>query len=513
MTLLGAVCGGMLSGALHALALQPPLGWVLAWMALVPLLVVATRAAPRRVAVAAMAYVFTLLFIDVPPWLTPAVGRYFHFAPPRDTLAVALATGLVALVSGIPLALALALRRRNARPLGVLFPAALWAVWEPLRALIPPCFPVSMLATSQADVLPVLQIASLTGVAGITALVAAGNAALAGIVPVASTRRRPWAALALVAALAGAAGWWGNARLARVPLDAAAPAVRVLLVDGAAATAAESTLERYLAVTAAHVDPPPDLIVWPESALPIDLERDADAWTRLRAFVDAHGTALVTGAAGRAPSESGWLEQYNSVHVFRPRYAMQTYHKRLLVPFAESWPALLGAPPAGLEPVAAGSALLVAETASARFGPLVCFEITDAASARTLAARGAGFIVNVNNDAYWGDAAPHVVWARIRAVESGLPVARGTNGGTSAVFDPVGRIVATARSAGEPTVLAALVPAPIDTVYVRTGEVFLPLCLLVVLAGLAPRRRAAVMATAPGRWPQDCPSAAATDRP
>src|SRR5262249_39487324 len=85
--------------------------------------------------------------------------------------------------------------------------------------------------------------------------------------------------------------------------------------------------------------------------------------------------------------------------------------------------------------------------------------------------------------------APHLVWARIRAVESGLPVVRATNQGTSAIIDPFGRVIASARSVGHPVVLAGAVPGPMDTLYVKTGDVFLPACVLVVLGGLVPRRR------------------------
>jgi apolipoprotein N-acyltransferase len=175
---------------------------------------------------------------------------------------------------------------------------------------------------------------------------------------------------------------------------------------------------------------------------------------------------------------------------------MLTYRKRLLVPFAESWPFGFVPPPVTIDPVTAGDELLVAGDGAARFGPLICFEITDAASARALAQRAARVILNVNNDAYWGESAPHVVWARIRAVESGLPVARPTNGGVSALIDPYGRETAHAFSPGEPSALRATIPEPLATIYVRTGEVFLPACILIVVGGLAPWRR---RVTEPGR--------------
>jgi apolipoprotein N-acyltransferase len=157
----------------------------------------------------------------------------------------------------------------------------------------------------------------------------------------------------------------------------------------------------------------------------------------------------------------------------------------------------LGPPPPAIDPVAPGRDLMVAGEGRARFGPLVCFEITDAASVRGLARRGARFVVNVNNDVWFGaDGSPHEVYAPVRAVESGLAVARASNGGMSAIIDPLGRSLAQGRSDGRPLVVSGTIPEPISTLYVRTGEVFLPLCALVVLGGLAPRRKSKRRATA-----------------
>src|SRR5262249_55987494 len=176
------------------------------------------------------------------------------------------------------------------------------------------------------------------------------------------------------------------------------------------------------------------LVVWPESALPDDLEEDAAAWVRLSRFVEDLGIPLVTGGGGSAVGDDGHVVRFNSVHFLRPRHGMLSYHKRLPVPFAESWPGGPGGPPWGIEPVAAGQELALFGDGLARFGPLICFEITDAASVRGLAGGGARLVVSVNNDVWFGEhEAPHLVWARIRAVESGLPVVRATNQGTSAI--------------------------------------------------------------------------------
>src|SRR6185503_15958684 len=126
---------------------------------------------------------------------------------------------------------------------------------------------------------------------------------------------------------------WGAARLAAAPRT---PAVgsRVLVVDGAAPDAAASTLERYVTATGAPIEPRPALVVWPESALTADFERDPEAWTRLRSFVDGLGTPLVAGGVSTTIAANGDVRRFNSVHFLRPRHGMMSYHKRLLVPFA-----------------------------------------------------------------------------------------------------------------------------------------------------------------------------------
>jgi apolipoprotein N-acyltransferase len=76
------------------------------------------------------------------------------------------------------------------------------------------------------------------------------------------------------------------------------------------------------------------------------------------------------------------------------------------------------------------------------------------------------------------------VWAHVRAIETGRPVVRAANAGLSEVVDARGRAIAQGRAAGAPAVLAASIPRTVDTVYVRTGEVFLPACLLVIVGGM-----------------------------
>jgi apolipoprotein N-acyltransferase len=179
--------------------------------------------------------------------------------------------------------------------------------------------------------------------------------------------------------------------------------------------------------------------------------------------------------------------RYNSAHLVHPGHGLESYHKRNLVPLAEIWPArlpLIGSPPPDLAGLSAGTEATVFPLGESAFGVLICFEITDAAGARTLAQRGARFIVNLTNDAWFATSGrpPHLPWAAVRAVESGLPVVRAANAGPSAVFDRFGRVVAIRRGAG---LFAATVPQPGPTLYTRGGHAFLGACVAVVAGGIA----------------------------
>ncbi len=258
-----------------------------------------------------------------------------------------------------------------------------------------------------------------------------------------------------------------------------------MAVDLNARAAAEGTLERYLAVSANAVGGA--LIVWPESALTSDPEHDRGTFAALRAFVDGRGVPLLAGGPGVARGRGREPARYNSAHLMRPGRGLTSYHKRGLVPLAETWPAglpLIGSPPPDLAGLEAGTEATVFPLGESAFGVLICFEITDAAGARTLARRGARFIVNLTNDAWFATSArpPHLPWAAVRAVESGLPVVRAANAGPSAMFDRFGRMVA---AVGGPGVFSATVPPPGPTVCVRGGHVFLGACAAVVVGGIA----------------------------
>ena len=482
------LAGAALAGGLTVLALSPRgRGWI-AWGALVPLLVALGGATPRATIGLSIVYTIAFSLGGLEPWFARATAAYFGVGLGRMVALTVPPLALLATAHGTVLGAILLLGRPRRRgPWDVCWCGALWVWWEMLRTVFFPYYPAALFGLSQEVVLPVLQLASVTGISGISFVVVAFNVALASLLSSPRPGRPLAAALTGVALAAGTVGW-GILRLRAAPTGTAS-GPRIVAVDLDAADRAASTLDRYLAASAA-VPPGTAMIVWPESALTADLEHDRAAWNALAAFVATQQVPLLAGGPATGRRAGGGVAHFNSAHLVLPGQGMRSYHKRGLVPFAERWPPLaeawLGPPPADLVSLDAGHEPTVFPLGDTAFGVLICFEITNASAARDLVHAGARFIVNLTNDAWFAGSGrpPHLPWAAIRAVETGLPVVRAANAGMSAVFDRFGRRLASSRPAGGPRLFPAAVPAAVPTPYARYGDVFLAACLAVVLAGV-----------------------------
>jgi apolipoprotein N-acyltransferase len=96
------------------------------------------------------------------------------------------------------------------------------------------------------------------------------------------------------------------------------------------------------------------------------------------------------------------------------------------------------------------------------------------------------WIANVSNDAWYGPSGPpqHLAQARLRAIEEGLPIARATPTGISAMIDGHGNVVAALPLGVRDVASVALPPALPATVFARVGHLG-TLGFGVVLLGLA----------------------------
>jgi len=383
---------------------------------------------------------------------------------------------------------------------------------------------------------PLAQVSALTGPVGLTLLTLVAAAGLAALIPArapaADPDRHPPAGPSgrpgeqitgqttgqtVTGPVAGllaagvplaliAAGWvWGQGQLAAaMPPDRD---LRVRLVQPNADQALKWQLDwaeyyffRHLDLTA---QPPadgraPDLVLWPETAVPFYLESPGDGLTMAAAA--AGGAMVVMGIQRQARQADGGWRYFNSLAALDAAgLPVAVYDKHHLVPFGEYVP-LLGAwaDRPGLRWLTAfvGTALLgytpgpgpaVLDLGRAgRVLPLICYEAVFPRHLRL--PERPDWVLQLTNDAWFGlRSGPfqHLALARLRAIEQGLPLIRVANTGVSAVIDARGRVVQDLALGAEGVVDADLPGALPATPYARTGDAPWHLGLALALALLA----------------------------
>lgn len=359
---------------------------------------------------------------------------------------------LMGLVLGLyTAALAAALRfgvKRLPAWLFIPYCASAWMVMELLRGVLFTGFPWLTLSAAFSPWPATVQGAAFLGAYGLSGLWSTLAATLAVYGPVS----RP--GLAAVVLILGIV-FLGNRRLAEpLPRDGAA---HVTIVQGNVdqgrkwePQAETETVEKYLELSRrALADAPTDLIVWPETSMPFYYQDGGPLAQRIRDFAAASGVPLVFGAPAYERTLGGHV-LFNRAYLLAPSGQTAAYDKEHLVPFGEYVPlgnilTFVGKLVQGVGDFRPGQAGAPLPHGSLALGTLICYEAIFPELAQERVAAGANVLVNISNDAWFGDsAAPrqHLDLALLRAVEQGRSLIRGTNTGISAVIDPRGRVMA-----------------------------------------------------------------------
>ena len=485
----------LVSGALLGAAfLKGPLGW-LAWVSLVPLYA-ALDAALRSGAGARRA--FTL------GWLAGLafylVGMHWMLFLSEVAIEVPwlkypawlLGGAYLAVFPGLAAAGTAAIVRRTGAPLALVLPAV-WVLVEGLRGAGELGFPWFQPGYTQHDFVPVLQLASLGGVALVTAWLLFLN----GLIWRALTGPAR-ASAALGAALVFALPFvWGQRALDAAPKGGGP---RVALVQGNIAGEIkwsgehqEEILATFLELSrqAAAATPPPDVVIWPETATGSYLAKQPEQAHAVAAFVASAGVPVYAGYADWARDDSGGRRFHNAAGMFTAHGPEPVvYAKRHLVPFGERMPfqwliPALGRIELGQAEWTPGAEPVLFRAAGVPFSGLICFESIFPRLAREDVRAGARWLVNITNDEWFGNSAAlyqHAAMARFRAVENRVPLARCANTGLTVLIDAYGRVVER-LPVFEPAVLVAVVPpAGPKTWFTRAGDWPTGLALLAVVA-------------------------------
>lgn len=433
----------ILTGAMAALAFPKWSLFWLAWAALAPLLLSTLTATPRQAfgRFFLAGWVFHSLLLH---WLMTNVywaGGWAFVGYQAICAILALYWGLTGLLWAW---IRMHLPRWGAL---VAFPV-LWMAMEFAQSRLFSGFGWSSLGYSQGNDLLLLQWAAFGGgilVSGI--LVLSSSLIAGGFHARGAARAAYWAvAVLVIAAVHGLGALWMGAP------EFASPPFRVGLIqtDFPLEMKHDPEYAEEMVRNAAEKSrllwerEPLDLFVWPEAAVMANIH-DPAVFERLTALTHDTGASLFTGGERLSEDSSAYM---NSSFLVTPAAEVPEFYDKVhlapfgeYVPFSKYFPFIKQIVPA-IGDVGAGGELKTMETGARRFGPLICFEVLFPHMALQLRDMGADCIVIITNLGWFGASAAipqEFDIARMRAVETRLPVIHCANTGISGVFDPYGR--------------------------------------------------------------------------
>ena len=389
--------------------------------------------------------------------------------------------------------------------------AASWTAAEWMRGTLFSGFGWNSLGVAQSGNIPMIQIAGITGTAGLTFLCALMSATLAITLrriprEIRLRRSRPHADFLLVVLLVAFVFGYGVRRLTApasetIPLRVAGIQGNVPVYDYWDTRCEERIMAGYVRQTKLALTTRPDLVVWPEAATPRPLLLDEIIAGQVKELAAGTPADFLIGSVHYEAEPRG---DYNSAILLTDHAARaQIYNKVHLVPFGEFVPFRRLFPPLAwivgdrvkydFDP-GKGPAVLELAVKPVKLGPLICFEDTLGDLARGFAALGAQLLVTLTNDGWFEHSIAsrqHLANARLRTVETGLPLLRVADTGVTCLIDRFGRLRDLLCGPDGNTfvegILQVSVPVPArpePTFYTRHGELFAETCLGVTLAAL-----------------------------
>lgn len=491
------LAAALVAGLLLALAF-PGVGFgPLGLVALAPLIAATLRASSAKEAFAlGWSGYFVTWMVNV-PWVIQVMVTHGGLPMPVGVALYTAMSATLAVYGGI---FTLLVRRFRAAPpafFWFLVPAA-WAALEYVRTYALTGFPWHLLASALVDETRLVIMARVLGPYGISFLAVVPAAVFGWILATPRMVATKRAGLAVTASLL--AGWMiaGSLVLARVDPAAGTPFRAAMLQPDISqemrwdAGNTMALFDRMMAMTSEAAAGGAQVVIWPESTVPLtflryDFFRDA-----VRSASVATGADIILGSV--AEDEADPSKIWNAAYLVSGGEVSGRYDKIRLVPFGEYVP---------LRRLLFFAEKLVRAVGTFqfgmndrplegrhRYGPAICYEVVYPQIGATQVRHGADVLVTITNDG-WFDrtSAPrqHLDQARLRAIETDRWLLRAATTGISALVDPAGRVV-DELEVGERGIVAGTPTARQSiTAYVRFGDwLAIVLTIVVALAALRP---------------------------
>lgn len=479
--------------------------WSLAWVGTAPLIMAVVRERRFWRALLLGTITGTIFFAGSSHWVTYSMHNYGDIPLWLSYLILAAFSTALGVFTGL-FAAALALSIKRFGGWLILSAPIIWAASEWVRLQVTG-MGWNPLGYSQAFQPAVIQVTRFGGVYLVSAILVAASTALVFAL-VYLERRRGIVVLTTAGVIAIVTVLYGESLRPDVAATGAVSVVVVqpnIPIDGAwdDPKFADQMLLRLISLSeqavqansrdvASNAGAAPtaesiDMVIWPESPMSFEYDRDLVFQSKVAAFCERNTVFLLMNTWGFAPDSNA---QYNRAIVIAPSgRKIAEYDKNALVPFGEyipgrSWLPFMSRIKTLVGDITPGERLTLCEAGRAQLGTLICFESTRPEVARWMRRAGASALVQLSNEAWFGPtSAPRQMLASaiFRAVENNTDLIRATNSGMSARIDSYGNV-----SGETPMFEAATRTWKIkssdeprrdgSTFYTRRGDVFAVAC-------------------------------------
>ena len=386
--------------------------------------------------------------------------------------------------------------------------SAAWVVLEYIRSHIGGGIGWNLLGYSQYKNLPVIQIADITGAWGVSFLVMLMSITIYAAIKMIKKHHSktiivPTFIVLILSISTLCYGYFVITSFSKIKQSS----IKISVVQGNIPQQNKwdekfknEIIDTYKNLTIQVSEHKPDLIIWPETAVPGALNHKEELMYQVRGIAKRTKTNLLVGAPMVGEQYSD--KYYNSAILFSGSGDILTRYDKLhsvafgeFVPFEDNLPFLRNIfPPVGN--FASGGEYTIFKLPT-DFGVLICFEDIFPELARELVKKGANFITTITNDAWFGKtcaAYQHAAASVFRAVENRRPFIRSANTGFSCFIDKTGKIYAKVSKNGEDLFIQGMETAFVNidkyktfTIYTKYGNVFILFCAIMLVGNITKR--------------------------
>lgn len=459
----------------------------LSWFSLIPLLLFIYRAEDYKTVLKGSLLFGFIYFFGNTYWIYHSLYYYGSVPLILSYFAVILLSLYLAVY---PVLFSLVFKNLLRSPLpSCLYAPFLWVTLEVIRTYLFTGFPWSLLGYSQYRFLPVIQISDLTGIYGVSYLILLSNCFVFDILifrerrvnhPLFPSYPIVFSSI-LVFLIFLTVFAYGAKRLSE---NWNVKPLKVSIVQGNIpqdqkwqSSQAQEIVNIYKTLTVKSLEHEPQLVIWPETAVPFIFEKEKVQTEDLINFVRNQRVYLIFGSI----LERKERKFTNSAVLIDPNGVISFYYDKIhLVPFGEYVPLrrilfFIEKLTFGAEDYTAGHSLNTAITPFGEFATPICYEIIFPGFIRKFYQKGGSFIVNITNDGWFGDTSgpyQHFAMAVFRAVENRKPLFRAANSGISGFVDPTGKVIAKTNLFERTFIVEEVFTSSRVSFYSKYGDIF-----------------------------------------